>query len=176
MALLDQGEDVADELVRRHLDRLLDQAVDVVFHRRNLRELLALGHIVMDQAEAAVERHGDGHARLGDRVHVRGDDRNLEVEMLRQRGLEVGVPGEDFGILRRQGDVVISKGDALLRGEKGVRGLVKSVVDGAGRRGVCCHGLSWEANVRVASRSCAREGRCRWERMGVMGDDGSYAA
>jgi hypothetical protein len=70
-AFLDQGEDIADELVGRNFDRILDQAVDVVFDAADLGELLALGHVVMDEAEAAVEGHGDGHARFGDGVHVR---------------------------------------------------------------------------------------------------------
>ena len=68
--LFNQRQDVADELVRRDLDRLLNQTVDVVFHAADLGKLLAFRHVVMDEAEAAVERHGNGHARFRHRVHV----------------------------------------------------------------------------------------------------------
>ena len=68
--LLNQRQHVTDELVGRDLDRFLNQPVNVVFDAADLGKLLALRHVVMDEAEAAVGRHGDGHARLGHGVHV----------------------------------------------------------------------------------------------------------
>ncbi len=152
VAFLDEGEDIADEVIRGDFDGLLDEAVDVVFDAGDFRELLALGHIVMDEAEAAVEGHGDGHPGLGDGIHVRGDDGDLEMKALRESGLERGVAGEDFRVLRGKSDVVVGEGDALLGGEKGVGGLIEGVVNGRGRGRGGCHGLSWEAKPVVASQ------------------------
>ena len=68
--LLNQSQHVTDELVGRDLDRFLNQPVNVVFDAADLGKLLALRHVVMNEAEAAVGRHGNGHARLGHGVHV----------------------------------------------------------------------------------------------------------
>ncbi len=48
--LLDHRQHVADELLRRNLDWLLDQTVDVVLHAADFGQLLPLRHIVMDEA------------------------------------------------------------------------------------------------------------------------------
>ena len=55
--LRNQRQHLPDQLLRRRFDGLLDQAVDVVLHPADLRKLLPLGHVVMDQAQPAIERH-----------------------------------------------------------------------------------------------------------------------
>ena len=126
---LNQFQHVANKLVRRDLDRVLDQTLDVVLDAAHLRELLALRHVVMDQAEAAVERHRNGHARLGDGVHVGGDGRDVQLQAVRERGVELGVAREDFRIKRRQRDVVEREAYLAVRGEERIRRLVERVVE-----------------------------------------------
>ena len=128
--LLDQRQHVADELFRRNLDRFLDQAVDVIFHAADLGKLLALRHVVMDEAEAAVERHGDGHARFGHGVHVGGDDRDVQMQVFRELRVEMRVARENFRIKRGQRDVVERQADLAVRGEKLIRRLVERIVEG----------------------------------------------
>ncbi len=77
----------------------------------------------MDEAQAAVERHGDGHARFGDRVHVGGNDRDVQVQALGQRGVELRVARQNFRIKRGQRDVIIRQAHFAVGGEKGVHGV-----------------------------------------------------
>ncbi len=135
--LLNQREHVADELVGRHFDGFLNQAVDVVFDAADFGKLLALRHVVMDQAEAAVQRHGDGHARFGHRVHVRRNNRDVQLQSFRQRRAELRVAREDFRIKRRQRDVVEGQAQFVVCGEKVFRRLVERVVKVGIAR--CCH-------------------------------------
>ena len=123
--LRDQLQHLPDQLLRGHFDRLLDQAVDVVLHAADFGKLLPLGHVVMDQPQPAVERHRDGHARLGHRVHVGGDDRDVQVQSLRQRRVELGVARQDFGVERRERDVVVGQPQVAVGREEGVRRLVE---------------------------------------------------
>ena len=122
-------QNVADELVGRNLDRLLNQAVDVVLHAADFGELLLLLHVVVDEPERAVERHGDGHARFRHGVHVRRNDGDVQVQPFGQRGVELRVARENVGIERRQCDVVVGQRLIGMRGEEGVRSLVEAVVD-----------------------------------------------
>ena len=103
---LDHGEQVADELAGGDGDRILDQAVDVPFHAGDFLHLIAPGHVVMDEPEAAVERHRDRHARLGYGVHVRRNHRNLQPQRFTQRSRGVSVLGQDVRIKRGERDVV----------------------------------------------------------------------
>ena len=134
---LDHLQHVADELVGRDLDRFLNQAVDVVFDAADLGKLLALRHVVMDEAEAAVERHGDGHARFGHGVHVGRNDRDVQVQIFRELRVELRVARENFRIKRRQRDVVERQGELVVRGKKLIRRLVERIVETGIARG--CH-------------------------------------
>lgn len=87
-ALADGFDDGADFLVGEGFDGFLDEAVDVVFDARDFFDLFFVAHVVVDQAHAAVECHLDGHFGLGDRVHVGGDDGDLQLEGLGQLGAE----------------------------------------------------------------------------------------
>ena len=129
LPLLHHLQHVADELVGRNLDRLLNQAVDVVLHAADFGELLLLLHVVVDEPERAVERHGDGHARFRHGVHVRRNDGDVQVQPFSQRGVELRVARENVGIERRQCDVVVGQRLIGMRGEEGVRSLVEAVVD-----------------------------------------------
>ncbi len=88
----------------------------MVFHADHFVELLLLRHVVVDEPEPAIQQHRDGHAPLGHGVHVRGDDRDVELKAVRERGVELRVAGEDFGVKRGEGDVVVGqRGAGLVR-------------------------------------------------------------
>jgi threonine dehydrogenase-like Zn-dependent dehydrogenase len=80
---LDELDDVSDRLVGLDGHGVLNEAVDVILHAGHFLYLLLERHVVVDQPETAVERHLDGHARLGHRVHVRRHDRNVQIEAVR---------------------------------------------------------------------------------------------
>lgn len=102
----DHGEHVADELFRCDGDGILNQAMDVAFDASDLLHLVLRGHIIMDEPETAVEGHGDGHARLGDGVHIGRDDGNLQAQALAQGGGGIGVLGQDIRVEGGERDVV----------------------------------------------------------------------
>ena len=137
--LVDQAQDIADEHVRRHFDGVLDEALHVVFHAADLGELLPLGHVVMDEAQPAVQRHGDGHARFGHGVHVGGHDGDVEVQAFGQAGVQLRVAGQDFGIKRGQGDVIEREAKLAVGGEKGIGLLIEGVVETGTGFTRCCH-------------------------------------
>ena len=92
--LLDEFEYVGDVQIGGDLDRILNQSLDVVFHTADLLELLALRHVIVNQPQAAVERHGDCHPGLGHRVHVGGDDRDIQLETIGQSRIKLRQSGE----------------------------------------------------------------------------------
>ena len=63
-------------------------------------------HVLVDDAEAALLRDGDGEARLGHRVHRRRDERDVERDRAGEAGLEGDVAGNDEGMGGDQQDVV----------------------------------------------------------------------
>ena len=108
----------------------------MIFHAADLGELLAFRHVVMDQAQAAIECHGDGHARFGHGVHVGRNDRNVQVQAVGQLHVELRVAREDFGIKRGQRDVVVGQREVGVRREKHIRRLVELGIEVLG---LCWH-------------------------------------
>jgi len=149
-AVGDQIDDFADALVRADLDWFLDEAVDVVLHAGHFLDLFLVGHVVVDQAHAAVERHLDGHFRLRHGVHVRGDDGNLQLEVLRKPGDQIRLAGEHLGIQRGQRNVVVGQADGQVAGEETVGGLVIVFDPGRGGR---FHGLNPAKDCLFSSRN-----------------------
>ena len=70
-----------------------------------------------------------------------------------QPRLRVRVAGENFRVLGRERYVIVGECDPLLGREETIGRLIKRIIDGGARRGVCCHGLSSEANAPLASAS-----------------------
>lgn len=93
--LLNHIEDFADGHLGADGYWVLDETMDVVFHTRDLLHLIALLHIVVDEAKTAAERHGDGHRGFGNSVHIRRDDGDMELERWRECGIQTGLPRED---------------------------------------------------------------------------------
>ena len=96
--LVDELQNIADVLFGVDADGVLDESMDVVLYPRHFRELFLLSHVVVDEPESAVQRHGDGHARLGDGVHVGGHQRDVQVKSLGQAGVDLALLGEDLRV------------------------------------------------------------------------------
>ena len=66
-----------------------------------------------------------------------GDDRDVQVQAVGERGVELRVARENFRIQRRQRDVVERQADVAVGREKFIRRLVERIVEiGIARR---CH-------------------------------------
>ena len=92
--------------VRLDGDRVGDHRGLVLLHLHDLGGLLLDGEVLVDEADAARRRHGDGHARLGDGVHRRGDDRDVEGEVAGEAGRGLDGLREDVRLGRKEQDVV----------------------------------------------------------------------
>ncbi len=64
------------------------------------------GHVAMNDADAALLRQGDGEVRLGDRVHGRADDRDIDRDMPGQAGARIGFGRQDVAASRLEKYVV----------------------------------------------------------------------
>ena len=73
-----QRQRVGERLVGIDGDRVDHHAALIALHLAHFRGLIGGREILVDDAETAGLRHGDGEPRLGHRVHGRGDDRQIE--------------------------------------------------------------------------------------------------
>ena len=78
--------------------------------RDDLARLRLDGHVLVDDADAAFLRHGDGEARLGDGVHGGGEYGQPEAHVSRELRAKVDFFGEDVRAGRDQEDVVEGEG------------------------------------------------------------------
>ena len=100
------AERVGERLVRVDGDRVHHHARFVLLDEADLLGLRLRLEIAVDDAEAAVLRHGDRHARLRHRVHGRGDDRQVEADRAGQPRRDVDLGRQDLGAPGPQQHVV----------------------------------------------------------------------
>ena len=62
--------------------------------------------VAVDDAEPAVLGHGDRHLRFGDRVHRRGDDRDVESDRAGEPRPDRDIGGQHLGVAGPQQHVV----------------------------------------------------------------------
>ena len=141
----------------------------MALHAGDFLHLLLGRHVVVDEAETAVEGHGDGHAGLGDGVHIRGDDRNMEPEGVGEGGGGVGGAGENLGVKRREGDVVEGERGGEIGAEKGVGRQVKIGVGGGGDGAGGARGTRRRALGNLGHDCRERSRRARGEGNGKVG-------
>ena len=103
-------ERVADHLVRADGHRVHDHAALRALHLVDLAGLVGDGQIAVHNADAALLRHGDGHARLGHRVHGRGEQRGVQRNVAGQLGLRADLHGHHVAVGGHQQHVIEGKG------------------------------------------------------------------
>jgi len=113
----------------RHGDRSDDHAGFGLLDLLHLDALPTDGHVLVDDAHSAASGQGYGHARLGDRVHGRADERNVKANFRGQPRGHIGLIGQDFGITRDEQDVV--------KGEAKINDFFHTIVSGLSGRPVC---------------------------------------
>src|SRR5664280_219605 len=147
MALFDHGEHVTHRQLHGNRDGILDETVDVALHAGDLLHLILRRHVVMDQAKAAVQRHGDRHPRFGDRVHVRRDDRDLQAQRLRQVRRQIGILRQDLRIEGRERNVVVGQRRRQETGKKIVGGRIELLASRRCNRDRLSHGCHARHNA-----------------------------
>ena len=106
------GEDVLDRVVRVEADGRLDEAVEVVLDLADLLGLLLGGEVLVDDADAAVEGHGDRHGRFRHGVHRRAEEGGVDVDARGEAGGGGGFVGEEVRVLGHERDIVVGEGFA----------------------------------------------------------------
>ena len=76
-----KGLGVAQRRIRPDGDRVDHHAAFELLDLADLFGLLGRGVVAVDDANAAGLRHGDGQTCVGDGVHRRGQDRNVEIDV-----------------------------------------------------------------------------------------------
>ena len=92
--------------VRRDGHRIDDHAAFRALHAVHLLGLPIDGHVAMDEPDAALARDGDGQARVGDRIHGRSDDGDVDRDLARKAGARVGLSGQHRRFAGQQQHVV----------------------------------------------------------------------
>ena len=105
--------------VTRNSDRRADDHVGVL-RAPDFVDLLGDTQVAVDDAEPAEPPERDREARVGDRVHRGGEDRDIEADLVREAGLGRDLRREDVAAGRDQEDVVEGQtflGELVLPGQ-----------------------------------------------------------
>ena len=116
--LCHQGVRVAEGVLGREGEGIGDDAVFGALDHVHLLGLLVDGHVLVDDADAALSGHGDGHAVLGDGIHGGADDRDVELDLVGELRGEIHVRGEHVALRRDQKHIV--KGQAFTHKTAGI--------------------------------------------------------
>jgi hypothetical protein len=99
-------EDFGDRGLWADGERLLDHAGLELLDRGDLRRLGLHAHVLVDDADAAQLRHGNGQARFADGVHRGRQDRQANGQVAGEAGRERDVLGQDNRMRRDERNVV----------------------------------------------------------------------
>jgi hypothetical protein len=101
-----EGQHFAHRHRGRHRDRVLDHAAFEALDLGHFGRLPRRRHVLVDHTHAAFLRDGDCQAGIGDGVHRRGNQRDVEADRGREAGGERDVAGNDGGMRGDQQYVV----------------------------------------------------------------------
>ena len=113
-------ERVADGLFRADGHGIDNHAALRTLHLVDFASLVGDGEVAVHDADAALLRHGDGHARLGDRIHSRGKERGVERNPLCQLSLRAYMRGHHLAVGGHQQDIVERKSFRKIIGQHNV--------------------------------------------------------
>ena len=116
--LLHQVQRLGNRVGGGERDRVDDHPALGPLHPVHFRRLLLDRQVLVNDPQAAELRHRDGQGRLGDGVHRRAQDGDVQPDAAREAGGDVHLRGQHFRVLRDQQHVVEGEG----RGESGAGG------------------------------------------------------
>ena len=112
-------ERLADALVGAHGDGIDDHPRLAALHPVHLLGLHVDRHVLVDDADPPLLGEGDGQARLGHRVHGRGEDRDVHLDPAADLGpqldlvrVDLGEAGDDRDVVEREGEAGLEIGHA----------------------------------------------------------------
>ena len=104
--LLHQGQGIGKRCLGIDGHRIDHHARFELLDLAHLRGLRIRFEIAVQDADPAGLRHGDRHSGLGDGVHGRGDDRNIELDARRDMRADIDVRWQNIGQSRLQQHVI----------------------------------------------------------------------
>ena len=78
MIVMHHIQSILDSTPAANGNRIIDHTILSTFDDSYLTSLLLNRHILMDNTDTALTRDGNGHRRLGHRIHSGRDKRNVE--------------------------------------------------------------------------------------------------
>ena len=101
-----ERDDIADRGVRPDGNRVLDDPALVLLDAPDFARLVGCGHVLVDDADSAFLGDRDREARLGDGVHRRGNEREVQPDAAGQLRRQVDLARQYFRVRRYEQDVV----------------------------------------------------------------------
>ena len=162
-----------DRLHRRHrgvgreAHGVGDEPVAVLLDLAHLRDLVLHGHVVVHDAQPALQRHHDGHAALRHRVHGRADERHAQGYLLGEARGQLHLLHAEVDVSRQENDVVVCEPHAGKR--LASEDLARRVAVGCHQRLVCRLLFAAHAQQRHArGRAVLRQDRLRPRRPALV--------
>ena len=87
-------------------DRVVDHTVLSTLDNGHLTSLFLDRHILMDHTDTTLACNGNGHRRLGHRVHSGGDKGDIEFDVARKTSFQRHFLRKHFRISRNQQDII----------------------------------------------------------------------
>ncbi len=106
VVLVHHRERLAQRLRRAHGDGRGDHPALGALDALDLAGLLRGRHVLVQDPDPAGAGDGDRRAPFGHRVHRRAQQRDVELDPLREAGLDVDLTGEDLAVRRDEEDIV----------------------------------------------------------------------
>ena len=104
-----QREGFGERFIRKNRDRIDDHAAFVALDLANLLGLFGGREIAMNDAYSPGLGKRDGKLRLGDRIHGRRHNRNVQTERGREFRFQVGPAGQDCRMARQKEHIIESQ-------------------------------------------------------------------
>ncbi len=97
---------VGNKVVRAEVERIGNNAVLRALHAVNLLRLLLDGHVLVDDAQTAFARHGDGRLGLRHRIHGRRQERDIQLDLIGQIRFQLYFLGQHLAAARNQQNII----------------------------------------------------------------------
>ena len=99
-----------NKVIGRKEEGLIDNAVLTALYPLNFFRLLLDGHILMNDTDAAFPRHGDRHLAFGNSIHRGTHQRNIQLDLIGEAGIELDCIGQDLALGGHQQHIVEGQG------------------------------------------------------------------
>ena len=109
MVFVHQFVRIRQGIVRSEVDRIHDDAVFRTLDQLHFSGLLINAHVLVNDTDTALARHGDRHFCFSDGIHAGAHDRNIQCDILCKMGAYIYVARKDIRMCRDQQHIIKSQ-------------------------------------------------------------------